>query len=525
MTRSADQASGSRQIAIVGAGPGGLAAAMLLAQAGCDVTVYERHNKVGGRSAAIEKDGFRFDRGPTFFLYPQVLRDIFTQCGFDLDSMITLERLDNLYDLAFENGPTLHIARDRDRLRREISKLDAGDATRLDSFFADNRRKFDRVTPVLQRAFGGVQDLLRLDLLTALPAIFPPRSVDQELLRYFRDPRTRLAFSFQSKYLGMSPYRCPGLFTILGFMEHEFGIFHPIGGTQSVVDAMHHAACALGVRFQLDEAVREVCVEKGRATGVRLDSGTVTADAVVINADFAQAMTTLVAPDARHRWTDKAIGRKKYSCSTFMMYLGIEGTFPEQAHHTVVLSSNYNQNLSEIESGHALPGRPSFYVQNAGRTDPSLAPPGHSTLYVLMPLGHLRDGGMIWCDEMIATARALILARLKEAGFGDLEPRIRFEKIITPQDWETDHDIYRGAVFNLAHTFGQMLHRRPHNRFEDIDSLYLVGGGTHPGSGLPVIFEGARISCDLLIDDLSRVSAHAPAEQRSDPRLTEFPCS
>jgi phytoene desaturase len=226
-----------------------------------------------------------------------------------------------------------------------------------------------------------------------------------------------------------------------------------------------------------------------------------TYDAIVINADFAQAMKTLVPDAARRRWTDRRIATKKFSCSTFMLYLGIEGRYDELSHHTIYLSKNYRQNIAEIEDGRAPPTEPSFYVQNACVTDPALAPPGHSTLYVLVPVAHRMGQGIDWEAER-TRFRAMTIERLQRIGITDLERRIRFEKVLTPTGWETDLNVFRGATFNLSHSLRQMLYLRPHNRFEDLERVYLVGGGTHPGSGLPVIFESARISARLLVEDL-----------------------
>ena len=333
----------------------------------------------------------------------------------------------------------------------------------------------------------------------------------------------RLAFSFQSKYLGMSPFRCPSLFTILSFMEYEYGVYHPRGGTGAVVAAMAKVARELGAEIQAGQKVDEILFEGKRAVGVRVAGVEHRYDALVINSDFAQTMTDLVPDRLRRRWTDKKIASKKFSCSTFMMYLGIEGSIPDLAHHTIFLASDYRRNLAEIEAGHA-PGEPSFYVQNGCVTDPALAPPGHSTLYVLVPVGHRVDQGVDWPTEQ-ARYRALIMERLQRIGITDIEKRIRFEKIMTPQTWEDELSVYRGATFNLAHNIRQMLHWRPRNRFEDLDSVYLVGGGTHPGSGLPVIFESARITSRLLTDDLgispNWSSASAMAEDHYVPAIAE----
>jgi phytoene desaturase len=219
-------------------------------------------------------------------------------------------------------------------------------------------------------------------------------------------------------------------------------------------------------------------------------------------------MQRLVPNHLRRAWTDEKLARKKYSCSTFMMYLGVEGRF-DLPHHTIQIASDYARNLGDIEQRHILSEDPSFYVQNASVTDPSLAPDGCSALYVLAPVTH-QHPGVDWSRER-ARYRELLLRQLTRAGFPDLLGRIRFERIITPADWDQTYEIYRGATFNLAHTLDQMLHLRPRNRFDELDGVYLVGGGTHPGSGLPVIFESARISSRLLLEDLGVQSPSASA--------------
>lgn len=494
----------TKRVGIIGAGPGGLAAAMLLAKAGVDVTVHEARDRVGGRSSTItaptEAGTFRFDMGPTFFLYPRVLADIFAACGRSLDDEVELIRLDPQYHLIFEGGGEIQATGDMTRMAAELARFSPSDAAALPRFMADNRAKLAVFRPVLEGAFNSVRDLMRPDVLKGLSRLRPHRSVDTDLGTYFRDERIRLAFSFQSKYLGMSPFRCPSLFTILSFMEYEYGVYHPRGGTGAVMAAMARVARDLGAQIKLDDPVEEVLFEGRRATGVRTAAGSARYDALVVNADFAETMKRLVPDRLRRRWTDKRIGAKRFSCSTFMLYLGIEGTLPDLSHHTVYLAEDYRRNLAEIEAGLA-PTNPSFYVQNACVTDPALAPPGHSTLYVLVPVGHRVGEGVDWATEA-PRYRQLALDRLKRIGIPDLEKRIRFEKMLTPQGWEDDLRIYRGATFNLAHNLAQMLHFRPRNRFEDLDRVYLVGGGTHPGSGLPVIFESARISTRLLTEDL-----------------------
>jgi phytoene desaturase len=489
----------SKQVIIIGAGPGGLASAILLAAAGVRVKIIERLPVIGGRTSSLEADGFKFDLGPTFFLYPRVLEEIFAAAGTSLRKEVELVRLDPQYRIQFGAGGQLDCTPDVGAMERQIAALAPADAPGFRRFLNENRAKLAAMEPCLETPFLGWQDLVQMRLLKMLPLLRPHQSVDTYLKRFFSDDRVRLAFCFQSKYLGMSPFRCPSLFSILSFLEYEFGVFHPIGGCAAVTAAMARVAEGLGVEICLNEPAEEMLFAGRRAVGVRTATATHRADAVVVNADFARAMGKLVPDHLRRRWTDKKLAKKKYSCSTFMMYLGVKGTF-DLPHHTIHIAEEYEKNLDEIENRHVLSADPSFYVQNACVTDPTLAPRGHSALYVLAPVTH-QHPNVNWAQERPQFGK-LLLKRIRKAGY-DLDPAsILYERVITPADWDTRYEIYRGATFNLAHTLDQMLHLRPRNRFEDLDGVYLTGGGTHPGSGLPVIFESARISSKLLLDDL-----------------------
>lgn len=488
-----------KQIIIVGAGPGGLASALLLASAGARVKIFERLPVVGGRTSTIEADGYKFDLGPTFFLYPRVLDEILHAAGTGLREEVELVRLDPQYRILFGAGGQIDASANLKRMEEQIAALAPGDAPGFRRFLLENRTKLDRMQPCLENPFLGWKDVLNPRLLKMLPMLHPLESVDAYLKRFFKDDRVRLAFCFQSKYLGMSPFRCPSLFSILSFLEYEYGVWHPMGGCGQISRAMASVAQRLGVEIQLEEPVEEILFAGRRAVGVRTRDATHHGDAVVVNADFARAMQRLVPNHLRRRWTDERLARKKFSCSTFMMYLGIEGRY-DLPHHSIYIAEDYERNLADIEDRHVLSDQPSFYVQNPCVTDPSLAKPGHSSLYVLAPVTHQHDN-VDWARER-ARFRELVLRRITRAGYTDLEPRIRYERVITPADWDSRYEIYRGATFNLAHGLDQMLHLRPKNRFDEFDRLYLVGGGTHPGSGLPVIFESARISSRLLLEDL-----------------------
>jgi phytoene desaturase len=508
----------TRTVNIIGAGPGGLACAMLLARAGVRVRILERLAVPGGRTSTITSpEGFKFDLGPTFFLYPRVLDEIFAACGHDLRREVEMVRLDPQYRLVFGAGGELLATPDVDRMEAEVARLSPADSGSFRRFMEATREKFIRFAPFLEQPFEGWRDLATPDLLKLMPLLKPWKSLDAELGTFFSDERIRLAFTFQSKYLGMSPFRCPSLFSILSFLEYEHGVFHPIGGCGAVSTAMARIAQEMGVEIHYEEPVESMQFDGRRVRSVRTPRAEYAADATVINADFARTMTRLVPDSLRRRWSDRKIAAKRFSCSTFMLYLGIEGRYDSIPHHTIYLSESYRDNLADIETRHVLGRDPSMYVQNACVTDPSLAPPGRSTLYLLIPVTH-RHPNVDWSREA-GRFRETALDQCERIGIHGVRDRIVSERMITPDDWQDGYEIYRGATFNLSHDLGQMLHMRPHNRFEDLDGMYLVGGGTHPGSGLPVIYSSARITSQLLLDDLGigPVGIPAPVRPHAEP--------
>jgi phytoene desaturase len=279
---------------------------------------------------------------------------------------------------------------------------------------------------------------------------------------------------------------------------------------------MAAVARKMGADIRLGTPVDRIVYENGEAVGIEAGGERFVAGSVVINGDFGHAVRQLVPEEMRKSWTDKKLDRTKLSCSTFMLYLGIEGGVGDLSHHTILLSRDYERNIHEITNG-ILPDEPSIYVQHAGITDPSLAPAGHTSLYVLVPVPNLRCG-IDWSREA-PRYRKLALERLKLLGLTDIESRIRFERVVTPNGWQDEFSVFEGATFNLAHNLTQMLYFRPHNRFGR--NVYLVGGGTHPGSGLPVIFEGARITARLLMEDFERRNAGWIRDEPAPDPMTE----
>ena len=488
-----------QDVLIVGAGHGGLAAALLLAHSGLKVRVVEKAPYIGGRTRIVEHDGFKFDNGPTFFHFPEVIEEIFQAIGRDAHEELGLIPLDPSYRLVFGKGGQIDATCDLEAMTERVRALSGDkDADGFKRYITENRRKLDRSRGCLQSPWKGPSDLLTKRSMSAATVLRPWASVASDLERLFEDERVRLAMSFQTKYLGMSPFHAPSLFTILAFLEYEHGIFHAKGGLGSITTRMGEIAKEMGVQFELETEVDEVIIEGKTVKGVRTNDVDYMADKVIMNADFAHAMTTMIPNQKRKKWSDRKLQKKSYSCSTFMLYLGVDKLYDEP-HHQIYASADYENSLKDIDN-HKIPWNdPSIYVQNACITDPSMAPDGQSTLYVLVPVPNT-DPSIVW-DDVKEEYAELILDQMAHLGFTNLREHLVSKTIVTPDDWGAS-SIYRGAVFNLAHGLDQMLWRRPQNRFEELNGLYLVGGGTHPGSGLPTIFESARISSKLVIADL-----------------------
>jgi phytoene desaturase len=485
-----------KRVIIVGAGPGGLTAGMILASRGLDVTIVEKQNRVGGRNAELKVGDFSFDTGPTFLHQKFTLDEVFQEAGRRAEDYLDFVLLDPMTRLTWDDV-SLETTSDIERMAANIERAFPGNADGYRHFMTDHELKMRMIYPCLQRPYHELKSYLSTSLFKAFPYVATAKSVVDVLDRYFTDDRLKLAFTFQAKYLGMSPWRCPALFSILSYTEYKFGIYHVQGGLCQISEAMAKVFIEHGGKLRLGKGVEEVLFDGRRVKGVRLNGGDILeCDDAIMNADYAHAVTTLLNGHS-HEVTE--VAKKKFSCSTFMLYLGLDTIYHDEPHHHVIFAEDYRKNVEDIKGERHVSDDMSVYVRNSSITDPSVAPAGQSGIYVLVPTINTRHG-YDWSQHKQAY-RDKILDRIeKKTGMKDLRSHIIEERIITPDDWRDDLDIFMGATFNLAHTLDQMLYLRPHNRMKGYDNLYLVGGGTHPGSGLPTIYESGRLSSNLLCD-------------------------
>jgi phytoene desaturase len=487
----------TKHVVVIGAGPGGLTSAMILARKGYRVTLCEKKMEVGGRNGAIRLGEYVFDIGPTFLMMDFLLRQAFEDAGRQAQDYLQLSRLEPMYQLSFAHQQ-VQVSSDKAAMRDAIERAWPGNGAGFERFITQEKRRYERMYPCLQVPYSSALSMVSPNLMRAIPHLSLGRSLYQNLARYFSAEDLRIAFTFQSKYLGMSPWNCPAAFTIIPFIEHSFGIYHTRGGLSSISEAMARVFGEHGGELRLGHAVRRVVVKGGKARGVELVNGEqLDADAVVINADFGHAMQTLFEPGIIHKWAPHKLRKKVYSCSTFMLYLGLDKIYDEP-HHNIVFSNDYRTFINSVAGGGALCDDMSIYVRNASVLDPTLAPSSHSALYVLVPVPNATSG-IEWTEELTQRYRDKILSTIEQrTSMRDLRQHIVTHHTITPRQWVQDYDLFLGATFNLGHTIPQMLYFRPHNRFEEVGNCYLVGGGTHPGSGLPTIYESGRISAHLI---------------------------
>lgn len=487
-----------KKVTIIGAGPGGLTAGMLLASEGYEVNIFEKQDFIGGRTSIFAMDGYKFDLGPTFLMMKDVLEDMFSRIGRNIEDYLTIKSIDPLYRIVYGDGNEFYPSSDSIQMEKELERLFPGNIDGYRRFINKEKKKFDLLFDCLKETYLSPKDFFRKEFLKALPYLGAHESLFDVLGKYYKEDDLKMAFTFQAKYLGMSPWNCPGGYSIISYIEHAGGIHHVMGGFGKISEAMAKVVIEERGSIHLNTPAKELIIENNRVVGVYLENGSKHySDYTIINADFAYAMNNLVKDQYKKKYTRKKIENSKYSCSTFMLYLGIDKVY-DIPHHNIIFSSDYKNNVAEIADKKIISPDPSVYIQNATITDKSLSPKNKSTMYVLVPVPN-NTSHIDWEKEKDAFRLKILDILEQKAGLTDIRQHIEVERIVTPLDWENEMAVYNGAVFNLGHNISQMLYFRPHNRFQEFDSCYLVGGGTHPGSGLPTIFESGRITSDLIM--------------------------
>jgi phytoene desaturase len=485
---------------IIGSGFGGLALAIRLQAAGLDVTILEKREKIGGRAYQLEDRGYVFDMGPSLITAPRIIDSVFQAAGGRLHDYVDLVPLDPYYRVFYHEGSHLDYLGDPDRMKAQMRRFNEADAARFDDFMKAVRPIYDAV--IGDRLGSKPFDTLgtMLGFLPRMAKLKAYQPVTTFVNRFFQDFRHRFLFSFHPLFVGGNPFSTPSIYLMIPFLEREGGVWFTRGGMYSLVEAMGRLFQELGGRIRTGAEVTKIRVEAGRAVGVEADSQFLPADIVVSNADVRHTYKHLLDPHHRRRWSDRKIDGLDYTMSCFLLYLGTKKQYPQLEHHTLILSERYKELLKDIFSNKILPDDFSMYLHVPTRTDPAMAPEGSESMYVLVPVAN-NQSGIDW-EAMKEPFSQRIIDFLEEWGLEGLRENLEVLHVFTPDDFASELNAYHGNAFAIQPKFTQTAWFRPHNRSEDVDGLYLVGAGTHPGAGVPGVFLSAEATYGNIAHDL-----------------------
>lgn len=476
---------------VIGAGFGGLAGAIRLAARGYRVTVLDKRDQPGGRAYVYRQDGFTFDGGPTVITAPHLFEELWTLCGRRLADDVTLEPVSPFYRIRFHDGDSFDYTGDAEAMRKQIARLCPGDVEGYDRFMAMSREicevGFEKLSSV---PFSRWTDMARI--VPELIRLKGYRTVHGLVSSYITDPKLRQVLSFHPLLVGGNPFDTPSIYSLICWLERQWGVWFPRGGTGSLVRGMVDLIEGQGGTVKTGVEVSQIIVENGRARGVTLGDGTrVEADVVVSNADAGFTYRHLLPASARRHWTDRRVERARYSMSLFVWYFGTARRYPDVAHHTILLGPRYRGLLDDIFRYKRLADDFSLYLHRPTATDSSLAPPDHDAFYVLSPVPHL-DADVDW-NTQAEGYRRKIEDHLSRTVLPGLSDSVVSSRMLTPLGFRDDLLSLKGAAFSMEPIMRQSAYFRPHNASEDVAGLFLVGAGTHPGAGVPGVLASAKV--------------------------------
>jgi phytoene desaturase len=476
---------------VIGSGFGGLAAAVRLGARGYRVTVLERLAEPGGRASVFRQDGFTFDAGPTIVTAPFLFQELWQLCGRNLSEDVDLRPVSPFYRIRFSDGAAFDYTGDPAAMRAEVAKFSPADVAGYERFM----RASESIFRVGFEQLGHVPFSAWTDMARVVPDMVrlqSYRSVYSMVASHVKDERLRTVLSFHPLLVGGNPFAVSSIYSLIAFLERNWGVHFAMGGTGRLVQGLVGLIKGQGGVVRCNADVAEITIADGAATGVRLASGeSIRADIVVSNACSAWTYRHLLPGLKRRRWTNRRIERARYSMSLFVWYFGTRRRYPDVAHHTILLGPRYRALLHDIFKRRILAKDFSLYLHRPTATDPSLAPPGCDAFYVLSPVPHL-GGATDWTTEA-ENYRRSIMQSLEATLLPGLSAELVTSRVMTPQDFRDQYLSFRGAGFGLEPVLTQSAWFRPHNRSEEVERLYLVGAGTHPGAGLPGVLSSARI--------------------------------
>ena len=485
------------KIIVIGSGFGGLTAAIRLQAQGHNVTIVEKRDKLGGRAYVYEQNGFKFDGGPTIITAPWLIDEVFEIAGKQTLDYVKLVKLDPFYNIRFEDGSVFRYNDDKKNLLCQIRKFNPGDVEGYKRFSKDLGEIYRVGFELIDQPFTKIWDMVKV--VPEMIKLRSDKSVVKFASKYFKDERLQQAFSFHPLLIGGNPFTATSIYAMIHELEQKFGVWFAMGGTGALVKGFGDLFLDIGGEVYLDAEVEEILIDEQtrRAKGVKTKSGEILeADAVVANSDVAQTYLSLVPQRFRRKYTDAKVKSMTYSMSLFVVYFGTDRKYEDIAHHEIILGPRYKKLLEDIFNKKILAKDFSLYLHRPTATDPSLAPEGCDSWYVLSPVPHL--GGDIDWKTQAEPYKQLIYQYLEERYLPDLRKHIVSEHYIHPLHFRDTLNSYLGSAFSVEPTLFQSAYLRPHNHSEDVPNLYFVGAGTHPGAGLPGVISSGKIVGNMI---------------------------
>ncbi len=490
--------SRTRRAIVIGSGFGGLAAAVRLAAKGWAVTVLERDDQPGGRARVWRADGFTFDAGPTVITAPFLFEELWSLTGKRMADYVDLRPVSPFYRIRFHDGQVFDYTGDAATMRAEVSRLAPGDVEGYERFVAMSQEIFSVGFEKLAHVpFSRWTDMARV--VPAMMRLESYRTVYGLVSKFVSDDRLRQVLSFHPLLVGGNPFTTTSIYSLIPYLERKWGVHFPIGGTGALVRGLVDLVTSLGGSIRYQATVDEILVEENRVRGVLLASGEIVPGEIVVsNADSAWTYRHLLPARYRRRWTDRKLDSARYSMSLFVWYFGTSRKYSDVAHHTIMLGPRYEELLTDIFERRILADDFSLYLHRPTATDPGLAPDGCDGFYVLSPVPHL-GAGIDWRERAEPYRRA-IEKHLEATVLPGLGESLVTSRVMTPQHFRDELLSVQGAAFGLEPVLRQSAWFRPHNESEEVEGLFLVGAGTHPGAGVPGVLSSARV-LDALVPD------------------------
>jgi len=492
-----------KKVIIIGAGIAGISSAIQLKMKGFDVCVYEKEPSIGGKMNQIQVKGFTFDLGPTIVMMPHVYQEVFTLANRKFEDYIKMETLDPLYSVYFADGERIKVSTDLVKLTEHLESISYKDTQGYLAYLADiYKRYLVAKEHFIEKSFRKPSDFYNPKTLLNALRLRTFDSAYHSISKYVKDDRLRKLLSFQTLYIGISPYNGPSIYTIIPMIEMVYGVWFMQGGMYAYVKALEKLMKELEIPVYTNQMVEEIIVENKEVKGIMVNQSRIEADIVLCNADFPYAMKNLIKDEkVRSPYTNSKIDNMDYACSCFMLYLGIDHKLDDLDLHNILFAQDFDRNINDIFEGTQAKD-PSMYFYVPSKLDPSLAPKGKEALYVLVPVSNLKVSETTWNSETIHNYRNLIIEKMKSLEiFKDIDQHIEAEVLFSPKDWEERYHAENGATFGLAPTLFQSNYYRPANTFKKIKGLYFTGSSVHPGAGVPIVLTSAKLSVSDIVKD------------------------